>query len=120
MTSKQIQVTVAEKRFFFEPITVTYWPRDFSDEFPGMLRIFYTYDFGMEDLYCFYPDQHNTCQVTEDMSDEEIVRKVVEFDLAHAFGHIPEDPNYTHTHWALFGNLQNRFIKEVEDEDEVF
>jgi hypothetical protein len=42
------------------------------------------------------------------LSDEDIVRRQVEFDLAHTFDHPNYDPNYSHTHWALYGNLKDR------------
>jgi hypothetical protein len=37
------------------------------------------------------------------------VTRTAEFQLAHAFGHIPCDPNYTVLHWALFGNLKQYY-----------
>jgi hypothetical protein len=41
-------------------------------------------------------------------------KRLVEFDLAHAFGHVQEDPNYTELHWALYGNLK-QYYKGYEE-----
>jgi hypothetical protein len=46
---------------------------------------------------------------------EEKLRRMVEFDLAHAFGHPPIDPNFEVFHWALFGNLKCYYKGENED-----
>jgi hypothetical protein len=42
---------------------------------------------------------------------------VVKFDLMHAFHHVNCDPNYTHRHWALYGNLKNN-VNAFDFEDE--
>lgn len=41
-------------------------------------------------------------------SVNDIVLKTIIFDLFHAFYHPEIDPNYTHYHWALYGNLKDR------------
>lgn len=90
---------------FKEPIVVEYYPREFSN---GEYTIHFEYDFGMSDKFTF---SENTVWlgIKPQLTDEEIVRLVVEFDLAHAFDHPQDDPNYNHTHWSLYGNLKDRF-----------
>jgi hypothetical protein len=36
------------------------------------------------------------------------IMATIKFDLMHAFFHYQGDPNYTHLHWALYGNLEDR------------
>ena len=74
-------------------------------------HVYLTLDFGMP-----------TCVTTVDNflaengdSEEDIILKTLQFDLVHAFCHPVEDPNYTHYHWALYGNLKNRVILEEAD-----
>lgn len=67
----------------------------------------YWYDFGMIDMVNV-PEDARSLGLVEDSTDEEIIKAWVTFDLEHAFCHIKEDPNYSHTHWALYGNLKNR------------
>ena len=47
-------------------------------------------------------------------STKDKVIRMCQFDIAHAFGHFDEDPNYTHKHWALKSWLKDR-VKIVED-----
>lgn len=109
--SNKISISVAENSVQFkEPVVVEYWPRQKED---GLWTIHYDYDFGMADKFVFSEDV-SWNNISSHDTDEEIIRKTVEFDLAHAFDHPCEDPNYTHTHWALYGNLKNRLDKILD------
>ena len=43
---------------------------------------------------------------------EDKVKRMAQYDLSHAFFHYKDDPNYTHYHWALYGNYKDRVILE--------
>ena len=66
--------------------------------------LFAVTDYGMD--ICF--DRFDNFLVEEGDTDEDIIIKVLTFDLFHAFCHPCEDPNYSHYHWALYGNLKDR------------
>ena len=78
-----------------------------------------TYDFGMEYPISMNPEKNclispsDHSYVHSDSTIENKIKAVVKFDLFHAFFHYQGDPNYSHLHWALYGNLKNRlFIHE--------
>jgi len=50
-------------------------------------------------------------------TDETYIQKLLEFDFAHAFGHVCEDSNYTHLHWAIYGNFKDRYQGEINREE---
>ena len=70
------------------------------------------YDFGMEDEMRIDNEGNWLCHGYNGLNvlstNEERVRKNVEFDLFHAFFHYTGDPNYSKIHWALVGWLKNR------------
>jgi hypothetical protein len=75
-----------------------------------------TFDFGMGTEIHLLP-QNNfilTHAEAEGLSDEEKMAFDVIFDLFHAFHHTNVDPNYSHYHWALYGNLKDRI--EIGDD----
>jgi hypothetical protein len=78
-----------------------------------------TFDFGLE--YQINPISTKNSGwgyhgINEDSSIEEVTVSVIRYDLFHAFCHYQGDPNYTHLHWALYGNLKDR-CKIVEKMD---
>lgn len=62
------------------------------------------FDFGLRTDVAY--ENWLTSKVTGDWIEK--TKKVIEFELFHAFHHIHEDPNYGTLHWALFGNLAHR------------
>ena len=96
---------------FKEPVVVGWFGR-YSDDVGSWVE--YEYDFGMTCKFSF--ETSFFLGIKPEMSDEEVIRRLVEFDLAHAFDHPQEDPNYNYLHWALYGNLKNRFDKVLEPE----
>ena len=67
------------------------------------------FDFGLQTQIHLLP-QNNfiLSHMHKDATDEERMAYDVTFDLFHAFHHTNVDPNYTHYHWALYGNLKDR------------
>jgi len=65
---------------------------------------FLDFDFGMN----FKINYSNW--ITKKMPDDWIARtrRMIEFELFHAFHHTNIDPNYGVLNWALFGNLAHR------------
>jgi hypothetical protein len=64
--------------------------------------ISYYYDFGMKDKFISHTGSNVAIK-------KNLIQKI-NYDLAHAFHHIKFDSNYSHTHWALYGNLKNRVM----------
>ncbi len=102
---------------------------DFSVwEEPGAKIDYVTYDFGMDFKINLDAQRRSWWSYgldwKKDPSNEEIINAIVRFDLFHAFTHYQGDPNYSHLHWALYGNLKDRckvtehFEKFEFDKDE--
>ena len=69
------------------------------------------YDFGLEfkiNLDAQRKSAWGYNGVNKESTNEEIVTSIIRFDLFHAFTHYQGDPNYSHLHWALYGNLKDR------------
>lgn len=84
------------------------------ENFPDDVDIkgFATFDFGMN-IETSLDARHNSLLngylgLTPDSELEDIFMKTIMYDLFHAFFHIPQDPNYNHYHWALYGWLKER------------
>jgi hypothetical protein len=90
--------------FFIKPLLVEY----FVDVEDGKKNATVTFDFGMEQTIPLDSDRNMILKDNEDKSDGEKVAIDISFDLFHAFFHCSEDPNYSHYHWALYGNLKDR------------
>jgi len=77
------------------------------------------YDFGMSDRVPITKEKNwliNYAKNNEECDPLKTVFSTIKFDLMHAFFHFNEDPNYGHTHWALYGNLENRVdCNDVEE-----
>lgn len=74
---------------------------------------YYWYDFGMEDNVSVKKDSnflYNYGGTNKECDPVQTVLNTVKYDLSHAFNHYQGDPNYGHTHWALYGNLYDRTI----------
>jgi hypothetical protein len=70
-----------------------------------------SYDFGMDQRIPVVKERNFLHNYTGDNPECDPIKTVfstVKFDLMHAFHHYQGDPNYSHTHWALYGNLKDR------------
>jgi hypothetical protein len=79
-------------------------------------HVYINYDFGLTDRFDPYKSIGSGWHYNEIQMDTplpEIVKAFVQYDLFHAFCHTSCDPNYSHLHWALFGNLKDR-VKVIE------
>lgn len=116
------------RRIIFDPplmIDFSIWPKldvngnENYEQNISMLA-FATFDFGMEIESSVSPENNSLTKVgyeglTPESSTHDILFKSLLFDLIHAFFHYPKDPNYTHYHWALYGNLKERVtLTEVD------
>lgn len=91
-----------------EPLKVEGYFADEKDEDQSALVV---YDFGMDDRISVTKDKnwiYNYSGGNEECLPIKSVFSTVKFDLMHAFFHFNGDPNYTHRHWALYGNLKDR------------
>lgn len=82
----------------------------------NVVTVYVDYDFGMTDKFRPYESiKGGWCynDINEKTPLDEIVKSFVQYDLFHAFCHTPLDPNYSHLHWALYGNLKDR-VKVIE------
>jgi hypothetical protein len=87
-----------------------------------------SYDFGMDDKFSTDKNKNWMYNYGDSTAIGDDVLKTVfltvKFDLMHTFFHYQGDPNYNHTHWALYGNLKHRvtaddsFIFDDLEEDE--
>lgn len=79
------------------------------------------YDFGMSDKVSIHKQYNYLYNCTNDNPECDPIKSafsVVKFNLMHAFHHVSCDPNYTHRHWALYGNLKNNVNAfDLEDEE---
>jgi hypothetical protein len=92
----------------FEPALVIEYTIDIEKKLAD-----FTYDFGMSDRVNLDPAK-NFCCKTNDLQFS--LEKSIEFDLFHAFMHTSDDPNYSHTHWALFAYLKDRVTCKDHEE----
>ena len=68
------------------------------------------YDFGLDDEIPIKKEHNWLYNYNNDNPECDPVKTVfaaIKFDLMHAFFHYSGDPNYTHLHWALYGNLSD-------------
>jgi hypothetical protein len=92
------------KLIFNPPLEVKYWILSEKDKSADIW-----FDFGLQiDL------RYDNYITSEYKTVVEKIKKMIEFELFHAFMHYNGDPNYTVIHWALFGNLFYR-VKCIED-----
>ncbi len=108
----------------FDPPLRVDWSvfRDSSHPAGDITTAYVTFDFGMtyEILPIFTKNNgwgYNG--VNKDSTIEEVIVSVIRYDLFHAFTHYQGDPNYTHLHWALYGNLKDN-VTIHEDSDLIF
>ena len=78
--------------------------------------VYVDYDFGLTDKFKPYASitggwHYNDITINTPLP--EIVKAFVQYDLFHAFCHTSMDPNYSHLHWAIYGNLKDR-VKIIE------
>lgn len=79
-----------------------------------------TYDFGLDfkiNLDAQRKSWWGYGCLNKESTNAEIVDAIIRFDLFHAFFHYQGDPNYSHLHWALYGNLKDRC--EAVEIDEI-
>lgn len=111
---------------FNPPLSVlfTIWEKknaEGEDNYPEDVPLmgYATYDFGLE-MFTPLDVEHNWLVngyegLSKESPPEDILMKTLFYDLFHAFCHIPEDPNYSHYHWALKGWLKERAnVKEFD------
>lgn len=105
----------------FQPrLTIDYTIWNKTDEETGIesypedvpMMGYATFDFGMK-MNTPLDAEHNWLVngyegLSKDSSPEEILMKTLMYDLMHAFYHTPDDPNFSHYHWALNGWLKDR------------
>lgn len=89
---------------FLDPVYVETWSHG--------PEVGYRWDFGMQDFL-----DRDWFMIKDLKTTKEKVIRMCQFDIAHAFGHCEEDPNYTHKHWALYGWLKDR-LKIYEPEED--
>jgi hypothetical protein len=111
------QLTECDTLVFTPPLKIEWgaWKSNDGDDC-GNIRVFVDYDFGLTDKFSPYKSiGKGWCynDITKDTPLPEIVKAFVQYDLFHAFCHTPIDPNYSHLHWALYGNLKDR-VKVIE------
>jgi hypothetical protein len=113
--------------FFSPPLSVEFSIHEKIDSETGkenypediQLKAYATFDFGMTmeaavDVENNWLVRGGYEGLTKESNVVDILRNTIFFDLFHAFCHIPDDPNYSHYHWALKGWLQERaLVKEI-------
>jgi len=106
-----------------EPLKIEVFLGDEED--PSALAV---YDFGMEDRIAVTKDKNCLYDYAGGNAECDPIKTVfssIKFDLMHAFFHYQGDPNYSHLHWALYGNLKERvtaddsFIFDDQEYEEV-
>jgi len=104
------------RRLEFNPPLTVEWSV-YEEEGNGKVAHVY-YDFGLHDTFSVEPDKNclllGYYGLRAVSPVQEMVEKNVIFDLFHAFTHCDMDPNYTHLHWALYGNLKDK-TKVIEN-----
>lgn len=85
-----------------EPIIVRWFRWLENDENMATIE----FDFGMS--YDISLDKNFFKIFLKETSPLEIIKKTIIFDVMHSFFHCNQDPNYTHLHWAIYGNLKDR------------
>jgi len=96
---------------FDKPLSIDVYLPDEADKASDMDYALAVYDFGMEDKISIKVEKnwlHNYSGDNPNVEPIKTVFSTIKFDLMHAFFHYNGDPNYNHTHWALFGNLKER------------
>lgn len=86
---------------FETPVFITIIYHDIDNK-----KIHFEWDFGMADEICYDTSWLSLNQ--KNISESEIIKRVCEYDISHAFFHPEADPNYQKHHWALKGWLINR------------
>jgi len=102
---------------FKKPLEITVY---FSQEPETKGLAYIGYDFGMDDQIQTIREKNCLYDYNNDNEEADPIKTVfatIKFDLMHAFFHYQGDPNYNHTHWALYGNLGDRV--EASD-DSIF
>lgn len=93
---------------FKTPLRVEVFFGEKSDEPKQALAV---YDFGMEERIPLELEKNwlrDYAGKNDENDPAKTVFSTIKFDLMHAFFHYSGDPNYGHTHWALFGMLKDR------------
>ena len=119
---REVNITIEELHgyggiIFKTPLKITgVIPLDPKD------TLWYTYDFGMscginlgrENFLYEYAGPN------KERDPMKTLFATIKFDLMHAFHHCELDPNYTHLHWALAGNLRDRVTVFDYEEGDKF
>lgn len=106
------QIKLAENAHLFDPPIKYEWDVYVED---GQKIAYVTLDNNMDIRYHIGWFLRN-----KNDSDETHIQKLLEFDFVHAFGHACEDPNYTHLHWAIYGNFKERYRGEINREENYY
>jgi len=96
---------------FNPPLEVEWSAYNDSRNDLNMLMVYVDYDFGLTDKFSPYSSMFHGWHyngTTNDTPLDEVVKSFIQYDLMHAFFHCSDDPNYTHLHWALYGNLKDQ------------
>ena len=91
---------------FKEPMEIKVFFGDTPNE-----EVLAVFNFGMEYRIPTAKEKnflYNYAEKNENAEPIKTVFSTIKFDLMHAFFHYSGDPNYSHTHWALYGNLKDK------------
>ena len=91
---------------FIEPLEITYCLKDD----PDYANI--EFDFGMN-YEILITNSWLDLDKIPNLKDK--IKRIVTFDIIHAFFHPNQDPNYEPLHWAILGWLQDRVVLEEKD-----
>jgi hypothetical protein len=111
-----MKLELAENAYLFEPpieYEVDYYVCKNPDN-PDLS--YHAADVELENGMVITYDLDNPWPMIKSNNKEEIVRVCLEFDFAHAFGHICEDPNYSYKHWAICGWFKDRYQGEINED----
>ena len=105
---------------FSPPLVIDWCVYKQIDARGDITTAYVNYDFGLTDKFKPYASISGGWgykEITKDTPLSDIIRAFIEYDLFHAFYHYSGDPNYSHLHWALFGNLkeQTTMIEDYGD-----
>ena len=112
-----MKLALAENAYLFDPPIEYDWDMGvkYNYDNPELTETFANVilENGMEVKYSltnpFPPIKSNSAQ--------EIVDRGLQFDFAHAFGHLRKDPNYSYLHWAICGWFKDRYKGEINQEE---
>lgn len=114
-----VQLNESDIVLYFDPPLKVSWSIYENKSHPlGPVTIAYIiFDFGLEYEINPVSTKNNGWGyqgINPNSTNDMVIKSVIIYDLFHAFTHFQGDPNYTHLHWALYGNLKDR-IKVIEN-----